>query len=370
MIFFNFSFYTIACAVFIILFGKNTKASARAGIIFYTILIVLWLWAVLSFREPTGDPWRYMLSLNYIAKLSFSELFNYNDNPLGFTLLNWVTSTISINSVLFFSVVYFFCVVPLYLAFRERFNKADAAVLIMLYLLYPFYINYLASGFKQGIAFGFMLWGLNCILDRSDPKWFKGLILLFSATLFHQSFWLANIAFAGWYFIYRKRPLSWALSTLGVCIILAMIGAAEPIISIILPQDIITQLGFSSYFDQDFLSSDEYLSVGYISGFRIDFTIFTLLPLLVFFILNKKIKNHNYSIDLLKYYCIIASTYFLMVFIPYSDRIASFSWFLIPFLLFTYLSNSSLNKYRVYFVSLMLISYPLLMLSYVKGFFQ
>lgn len=369
MILFNFSFYTIVCAVFIILFGNKEKASARAGIIVYTILIVIWLWAVLSFREPSGDPWRYMLGLHYIANLSFVELLHYDKDPFGFSLLNWFTSKINVDSALFFSIVYFFCVIPLYLAFRERFNKIDAAILIMLYLLYPFYINYLASGFKQGIAFGFMLWGLNCILDRSDPKWKKGIILLFTATLFHQSFWLANIAFTAWYFIYRKRPLNWALSTLGVCIILAMIGASEPIISIILPQDIIKNLGFSTYFDQDFLNSDEYLSVGYNSGFRIDFTIFTLIPLFIIIILNKNKKNNNNSLDLIKYYCILASAYFLMVFIPYSDRIAGFSWFLIPFLFFTYLNTQKLAKYRNFFVSFLFILYPILMISYIKTFF-
>lgn len=370
MILFNFTFYTLACGVFIILFNNKEKASARAGIIAYSMLITLWLWAVLSFREPSGDPWRYMLGLNYIAELGFSELFTYDKSPFGFSLLNWLTSRINTNSILFFSTIYFFCIIPLYLAFRERCNKVESAILIMLYLLYPFYINYLGSGFKQGIAFGFMLWGLNCILDRTQPKWAKGLTLLFIATLFHESFWLANIGLAAWYFIYRKISLNWTLSTLGVCIILAMTGTAEPIISAILPQDIIKGLGFSAYFDQDFLSSDEYLSVGYTSGFRIDFTIFTLTPLFIYFITKKKTNQEKQSIDLIKYYCILASAYFLMVNIPYSDRIAGFSWFLTPFLLFTYFSTSNLNKYRTFFVSLMLMSYPLLMLSYVKGFFQ
>lgn len=356
--------------MFLVFFRKREKAIARAGIVAYAALIVFWLWAVLSFREPSGDPWRYMLGLNYIAKLSFIELLNYDRSAFGFSLLNWLTAGVSTNSALFFSIIYFFCVIPLYLAFRERDNKTDAAVLMMLYLLYPFYINYLASGFKQGIAFGFMLWGLNCVLDRFDPKWIKGLILLYIATLFHSSFWLVNIAFAGWYFIYRKRSLIWSVSTLGVCVILAMAGAVEPIISIILPHSIVDKLGFSLYFDKDFLSSSEYLSVGYISGFRLDFTVFTIFPLLVVLFFNWKIKSITYFQDMTSFFCIIASVYFLLVFIPFSDRIASFSWFLSPVLIYTQFSHPDLKKYRVLFLTLMLVLYQILMLSYVKVFFQ
>ena len=352
------------------LFRQREKAVARAGIIAYTIMTVIWLWAVLSFREPAGDPWRYMLGLNYIAKFSFVELLSYDRTPFGFALLNWITSLISTNSVFFFSVIYAFCIIPLYLAFRERANKTDAAVLMMLYLLYPFYINYLASGFKQGIAFGFMLWGLNCILDRADPKWIKGLLLLFLATLFHSSFWLVNVVFASWYFIYRRISLQWSFFTLGICIFIAAIGVSEFIITKILPGSIVEALGFSSYFDQEFLASDEYLSVGYKSGFRIDFAVFTIIPIFIISYLKKNIKENFYMINMMKFYCIVASVYFIFIFIPYSDRIAGFSWFLIPSLLYNQFGFFDFKKYKEYLVVFIISSYPILMLVYTKGYFQ
>lgn len=350
---------------------RETYTPANTGIIIYTLLTVIWLWAVLSFREPTGDPWRYMQGLHRIAQLSFLELFNNDKVPLGFALLNWFTALVSTKSLLFFSLVYALCVMPLYLAFRERVSKSDAAVLMMMYLLYPFYINYLASGFKQGIAFGFMLWGLSCILDKAKPKWRKGLLLLFVATLFHPSFWLINTTLAVWYFIYRKASLNWSILTLAISIFIAMLGLAEPIISLIMPIDIVDSLGYSTYFNEDFLASEEYLSIGYIAGFRVDFTIFTIFPLLVLFFLNRKmIHNPLYPTDMIKFFCLIASTYFLLVFIPYSDRIASFAWFLIPFVLFIQLGFLKTLKYRNRFVLLLISLYPFLMLVYVKNFFQ
>ena len=370
MILFNFVFYSLACLVFMVLFRKREKAVARAGIVAYTIMTVIWLWAVLSFREPAGDPWRYMLGLNYIAQFSFVELLSYDRTPFGFALLNWLTALISTNSVFFFSVIYAFCVIPLYLAFRERVNKTDAAVLMMLYLLYPFYISYLASGFKQGIAFGFMLWGLSSMLDRQEPRWAKGIFLLFLTTLFHTSFWLVIVSFLGWLFFFKNKSLSWTLSVLAISILLAVTGLVEPIVTTLIPQTIIDSLGFNEYFDDTFLSESHYASLNYKTGFRIDFTLLTLTPLILVLFLRRKHVVMRTADDLLKVYCLLASAYFILCFIPFSDRIASFSWFLIPYLIFTKLSLLKSKVYRENFVFLIIILYPVLMLTYTKSFFQ
>ena len=358
------------CLVFLTLFIKRENATARAGIILFVILTVVWLWVTLSFREPAGDPWRYMLGLNNIAKLSFSELLDYDKSPFGFALLNWLTALISTNSIFFFSLVYLLCLIPLYLAFRERVNKFDAISLMMLYLLYPYYMNYLGNGFKQGIGFGFMLWGLNCIIDNEHPKWLKGVLLLFTATLFHSSFWLANMVFLSWFLLYKKVPLSWSVLTLVFAIILAASGIVESIVTVILPESIIAELGFDSYFDENFISSGEFESIGYQLGFRLDFTIFTILPLIVIWYLKRKVRHFELSIDMIKIYSLMASAYFLLVFIPYSDRIAGFSWFLMPFMMFTQLSNINSRKYKSMLMLVFIPLYPILMLDYMRVYFQ
>lgn len=370
MILFNFTFYSIVCLVFIILINKRDRPIARAGIIVYTLVTIVWLWVTLSFREPTGDPWRYILGLNKIADLRFLELLNYEDTPIGFALLNWLITRFSTNSIVFFSIIYLFCIGPLYFAFRERFNKVESCILIMLYLLYPFYVNNLGNIFKQGIASGFMLWGLNNILDRNDLKWFKGLLLLLVSTLFHSSFWLVNIALVIWYFIYRKRPVSWSVYTLIFFVISGITGIIEPIVAYLLPDELVKEIGFSNYFDEEFLNSDDYLRIGYTSGFRLDFTIFTIFPLLVYYFIRNNIYIKSSSKDFIRFYCIIASSYFILLYIPFSDRIASFSWFLMPFILFNQFKKIENKNHLTNFIIILLIIYPILMLTYTKGFFK
>lgn len=365
----NFTFYILIGIVFIVLFSKQHYVIAKPGLIVFVLGAVLWLWVVLAFRESRGDPYRYMIGLNDIAQLNFIEFIAYDKVPFFFGLINWLTASISTSSEFFFSVVYVFCVVPLYLAFRERFGKTDAAVLMMLYLLYPFYLNYLSSGFKQGIGFGFMMWGLTCFLDMDEPKLIKGIILTIVATLFHTSFAIVLAVIFSWNFFFRKRSLLWVFSLLFLSFILALSGMGESIVTAILPQKIIDSLGFSEYFDDTFTSDEHFASLQYVSGFRIDFSLFTLLPLSGMVYLRNRdelVKND----DLLKIYSLLASVYFLLCFIPFSDRIASFSWFLIPYMLYFYTQSERFFYLRYYSVIVIIASYAVLMLTYTKGVFQ
>lgn len=364
--FFNFSFYSIICLSFIILYYYRDDKTAETGIRLYTLVAVIWLWATLALREPAGDPWRYMQSLERISTLTFSQVFT-DEGPIGFNLLNWAVSLVSVKSEFFFSVIYILCIIPLYLAFREKYNRIHASTLLMLYLLYPFYLMYIGSGFKQGIAFGFMLWGYNCLINSERSKPIIGLLLLVIATLFHNSFWITILAFVAWRYWFKDRSVVWALAILILCMILSLLNLVEPIIRLILPTNIIDSLSFNEYFDDTFTKDAHYQSLNYKTGFRLDFTIFTALPIIGAFLLQPSKFNVDYDNDLLKIYCLLASAYFLLSFIPFSDRIAAFSWFLIPYILYE-LTNK--KNYQTVFVAIMLISYSLLMLIYTKGYFQ
>lgn len=363
---FHFSFYSIISLSFLLLYFYRDDQAAETGIRLYTLIAVIWLGTTLSFREPTGDPSRYMLGLERISAFNFSQVLAY-EGPIGFNLLNWAVSLLSVESEFFFSVIYILCIIPLYLAFREKYDKTHASTLLMLYLLYPFYLTYLGNGFKQGIAFGFMLWGYNCLISSERSKLIKGLSLLVIATLFHNSFWIAILAFAAWRFWFRNRSIVWVLAILILCMILSLLNLVEPIIRLILPANIIDSLSFNEYFSDSLAKEGHYRSLNYKTGFRLDFALFTALPIIGALLLNPSKLNTNYDNDLLKIYCLLASAYFLLSFIPFSDRVAAFSWFLIPYILYE-LTNK--KKYQTVFVAIMLISYGLLMLIYTKGYFQ
>lgn len=369
MITFNFAFYSLSCFTFLLLYANREKSIAKAGVVLYTLLIVIWLWSNLAFREPQGDPKAYMISLELISHLNFSELLKY-EGPLGFRVFNWILSYFSISSEIFFSSVFILCIVPLYLAFRESFGKVKASTLLMIYLLYPFYLNHLDNTFKQGIASGFMIWGFSCLIDKENPKVLKGFVLLIIAILFHSSFWIALLAIVVWYIFYKRLALVWVIATLLVCIILSIANLVETIVSNVLPTQIVDFLSFEAYLDDNFSSSDFYQSLNNQTGFRLDFAIFTGLPILFTLFLRRFYPEVIKKDDLTKIYCLLASAYFLLSFIPFSDRIAAFSWFLIPFMIYSLLDEVRHKYLKTLFVALMLLVYCIIMIIDTKGYFQ
>ncbi len=337
--------------------------------VLYVFISVIWLWMILVFREPVGDPGRYVLELDFIAGLGLDELLSFDKVPLGFALLNWLTALVSTDSAFFFSMVYVFCVVPLYLSFRERFDKVDAAVLMMLYLLYPFYLSGLGNIFKQGIASGFMLWGLTCLLDQEKPKTVKGIMILFSSVLFHSAFLIPIFSVIAWYVFFRKRHIAWALWLLGGAVTIAMFGLSEAVVTAFIPKDIIEDLGFGVYFDTNYRLNGSFLLLNYVTGFRLDFTLFTIMPLLGVLYVRRKV-DLAVSDEMIKVYCLLSTSYFLLCFIPYADRLASISWFIVPYLIYFYLSKSYMKGMRDQLVIITVAFHAVLMLDYNKEYFQ
>lgn len=366
---YNFLFYSLISIFFSSLYLKRDKCLASGGIILYVIISVMWLWLVLVFREPAGDPRRYINIFNSIAELDFIDLFGYHDLPFGFALLNWVSALICTDAVFYLTITYCFCLVPLYFAFRERFDRVDASILMMLYLLYPFYLSGLGNVIKQGIASGFMLWGMTCLLDRDDPREIKGILLISISVLFHSAFWISVVAIVTWFLFYRKKHLNWALGTLLVCILMAATEVNEVVFDFIVPREVVEQLGFGIYLDSEYRLNGRVILLGYITGFRLDFAIFTVAPLIVvlYFAFKSGVIVNN---EMVKVYCLLSSSYFLLCYIPYADRLAAFSWVIIPYFIYFSLSKSIFKGFLNYIVIMAVFFHAILMLDYNKEYFQ
>ncbi|GAA3535659.1 hypothetical protein GCM10022394_14100 [Zobellella aerophila] len=151
--------------------------------------------------------------------------------------------------------------------------------------------------------------------------------------------------------------------------LIAMVGLNESIVAAFIPKDIVNDLGFGTYFDSEYLLRGSFIRLNYVSGFRLDFAFFTIIPLIVVLYVRKK-TNSAVSDDIIKIYCLLSISYFLLCFIPYADRLAAFSWFLIPYLLYLSFSPSVLNGARNYLVTIAVASYALLMLDYNEEYFQ
>ena len=97
-------------------------------------------------------------------------------------------------------------------------------------------------------------------------------------------------------------------------------------------------------------SATNYLSSSYDwggrSGFRLDFILYSSVPILIGYdaIIKRKIENELYKF-ILNIYIITNSIWILCIYIPFTNRLAYLSWFMYPILIvFPYINKEEINK--------------------------
>lgn len=106
-------------------------------------------------------------------------------------------------------------------------------------------------------------------------------------------------------------------------------------------------LGFDLRQIQSYLSGED---TEYQIGFRYDFVIFNTFFLLIFILLKKK---YSANIDAFftfcfKYYLLSSSVFFLWFYIPFSDRVGTYSWSFIPLIFYIGSCKTFPNRERYY----------------------
>ena len=92
----------------------------------------------------------------------------------------------------------------------------------------------------------------------------------------------------------------------------------------------------------------------YNTGFRIDFLLYSLVPaLFARYNINKMSERDSIYTQVYRAYILVNAVWVLLIRMPYTDRVAYLSWFMIPFLLLypilnglIYLRNPQSYLYR------------------------
>ena len=96
----------------------------------------------------------------------------------------------------------------------------------------------------------------------------------------------------------------------------------------------------------------------YNTGFRIDFLIYSIIPLLIgFYESRHSMKDDVLYNNVYKTYLIVNAFWLLVIRASYTDRFAYLSWFMIPFLsLYPFINNANFRKYPL-IILLILLSF-------------
>lgn len=254
-------------------------------------------------------------------KVRYLELFenletNTYSKDIGWIYYNKLIKLFFNNSGVFFFITAIFYFSSNY-AFLNRLVKKE----------YVFYLLIATVG-----ALGFFSYGVNTIRAGIGLSFFllaivsrkKFLFVLFAifSVLIHKSMLIPIAAF----FITRiyKNTKYYLWGWLAFLIV-----------------SIINVNTVSDFLKTTFAESDErvdiYIGVEtselYNAGFRIDFLLYSVLPLLLgtFYIFKLKF-NDKFYIHLFNVYVVVNSFWLLLIRIPFTDRFAYLSWFLIPFI--------------------------------------
>ena len=279
-----------------------------------TILIISFL--LLGFSNNSNNLYRSPDAYNYT--LFYNQIFNLNlkeiDDPL-FYIFMYICKSIGISVDLFFLLCAVIYCSTLFLMSKKIGNKFSGIYFLMIVSSFSF-VAYGTNVIRNGFALSFVL--LACTFYREKLKM---IILFIIALLFHMSAALPIMCFFVSFYFKRTRVYIyiWLLTLL---------------VSFFLGNHFFDGLhldGIMGSRMNGYLDMELYKEVYKRMGFRIDFVLYSFIPIVFasYFILKKKFES--------KYYILIVNTYLLsnaawllVIRIPFSDRFAALSWFFIP----------------------------------------
>lgn len=248
----------------------------------------------------------------------FDEMRNYTLKEVfaakeyGFAFINWGLGKF-LNMEQYFIAIALMYVGNYFLA-TKKFVQDNAYWLFLGIALSFGFVSYSVNTLRAGLALSFLVLGLS----KYPSLWRIGIYMFIAYTIHHSTI-IPSLMLVFSYFINRTRYFYylWFLS-----IPLSFLAGRY------------FNVFFSTLYDDDrtryLLTTDTHYNI----GFRIDFVIFSIAPLIVgaYYIFKEKFADRFY---LMLYNAYILTNIFWVLVIrsDFSDRIAYLSWFMIPFVL-------------------------------------
>jgi hypothetical protein len=312
-------------------------------------------------RDIHNDTFRYIRTYEAYSDVPLFRALFESGQEAGFTILSWAASQLGVGDRFYLGIVFFAGMLPLMAGLRKFYGKGWGYMLIV-YSMFPFFISYFASGLRQAIAMAIVYWGV--ILYANNKRLIVVLLIVLFACLFHLSVAIVLPAILVLHFAERWLTISKVMMIWGAICVSSMLSINEKL------------LGFMSGFFDESSSYQYYLDseklgevqalLNYQTGFRLDFTLFSIIPVLYVLYFERR---QGIDLWLIKYYLILNCAWQLLTFTASNDRIAALSWFYIPTLLVhsEFYKQTRLSSKLVYYM--LLFSGLLLLILFNKRYF-
>ena len=302
-----------------------------------TPLICLIIILFITFRPEVwqyfGDTANYAKSFR-IAQASGNVPEKYDKDP-GFALTIDFFKNFDLRFwFLFFAVLY---VIPQYVTCKKLFGENFTFAFVLIIGALSFFA-YGFNGMRNGAACALVMYGII------SPSTLIRTIIFVAAISLHKSVLLPVVAYiiTIYYFYTKKLIYLW-----GICVFIAFFVSG----SFGDMQWLSDLLGDNrvSYFNQDFNTMEGAKRINFShTGFRWDFLIYSAIP--IYFgwitIVKNEIQDDWYT-RIFNIYLICNTAWLFTARIPFNNRFAYLSWFLLPLLLaYPYIFNEQLRTNR------------------------
>lgn len=317
-------FYVIlslfVCITLILLLYRSRKRYPEAKEIFGVIVLLFCVFFI-GYREWWAsdvfkDSARY--GNFYLDYLSGQSLDIESVQDIGFEILSVICSYIGLSVDVYFLVCAFLYVYPLY-SVSKKISCRYWLLFFMMFITAISFWGYGVNGIRNGIATSFMLLAFTEYKNK-----YKFIIWGVMGILFHKSVILPFLTF-----LIAMCPINVKF----YFILWALAIPASFIINTVF-YDLLLGISFIADRAEDYLSPTATSSAFSHIGFRYDFLIYGAVPVLMglYFLYKKSFKNIFYE-KLLMCYILSNAFWILINQVPYSNRFAYLSWFMMPILL-------------------------------------
>ena len=275
---------------------------------------------------------------------------------IGLSEKEWLFNLFFTLCAQFFEVSIFFTFVMLgyiffaYAGIKKLFLNNTYGALLFYIGAFSFF-TYATNGIRNGLGCAIVILAISFVADDKHKNYTAFVLLSLAAYFIHKSTALPVVCCIAALFIKNPRPLIylWFMS------ILLSVVAKGPI------ESFFTGLGFDDRLSGYVQGAEEYAEIGYKSGFRPDFLLYSFMPIWLGMKVLTKVGTSNRT------YCILLTTYILansfwvmMMNAAYSNRFAYLSWFLYPILIaYPCLRMNVWGKRQGYIAGIILMAHSL-----------
>jgi hypothetical protein len=327
------SFFLVFLCAFKLLFNKEVSTSNLPYFSYklnYFLLFFICFYFAFEPIEIYSDKWNYENIFN--ATISGKEYYIKSEG--GFQLYNKFIGLFTNSVFLYFLITAFLYLWGSLKFINKVFENSNRYIVFILMIASLGFYSYGTNTIRQGLALSVFL------LAFSELKLnFKTILIYILAILLHKSL-IILVVFSVILNFYNRKDnfvLFWIL----FLIISILFGSA-----------------FVNTFGDLIMDSDQrmisYLNdtfENYKSGFRIDFLIYSTLPILFGIFVKRKGFEDEFYNKLLSLYILVNAIWLLVITLPFTDRFAYLSWFLMPFIFMYPMSKKIIFRNQNYWIA-------------------